>query len=85
MKQNILKQQQRSKIRYDHHRQNPEYDLGTTVLIRIFTNRSKLDPKFFVEPKIIVDKDHPVYWIENTNTNTISRVHINDLRPLLIN
>jgi transposase InsO family protein len=85
VKENILQQHQRSKIRYDYHRHNPEYALGTTVLTRIFTTRSKLDPKFSVDPKIIVNKAHPIYWVQDPNTKIISRVHINDLRPLLFN
>ncbi|CAF2342932.1 unnamed protein product [Rotaria sp. Silwood2] len=56
VKENILQQQQRSKTGYDHHRQNPEYGLDTTVLTRIFTTRSKLDPKFSVHPKVIIKK-----------------------------
>jgi transposase InsO family protein len=84
VKQNILNQQQQTKIRYDHRRSNPQYDLGTTVLTRIFTNRSKLDPKFSVIPKIVVNKKHPIYYVEDMNTKTISRVHVNDLRPLLL-
>jgi hypothetical protein len=83
VKQNISQQQQRTKIRYDRHRSNPQYDLGTTVLTRVFTNRSKLDPRFSLTPKLIVKRNHPTYWVEDTNTNAISQVHINDLRPLL--
>ncbi|CAF3235826.1 unnamed protein product [Rotaria sp. Silwood2] len=84
VKENILHQQQRSKIRYNYHRQNPEYYLGTAVLTRIFTTRSKLDPKFSVDPKVIIKEAHPLYWVEDIETKTISRVHINDIKPLLI-
>ncbi|CAF1567612.1 unnamed protein product, partial [Adineta steineri] len=36
-----------------------DYGLGTTVLTRVFTNRSKLDPRFSIDPKIIVENHHP--------------------------
>ncbi|CAF0921788.1 unnamed protein product [Rotaria sordida] len=85
VKQNILKQQQQSKTRYDRHRKNPEYNIGTTVLIRNFTNRSKLDPRFSINTKIIIRKQHPIYWVEDINTKSVSQIHVNDLRPLMNN
>lgn len=83
VKQNITKQQQQTKIRYDHRRSNPKYALGTTVLTRIFTNNSKLSPRFSTIPKVVVDQHHPVYYVQDIQTQIISRVHVNDIRPLL--
>ena len=84
-KQNIERQQKQYKARYDNHRQDPHYELGTTVLTRTFTNKSKLDPSFSTQPKTIVKRNHPTYWVEDMSTGQISRVHINDLRPLTNN
>jgi len=81
-KEIMLKQQQKTKARFDLHRLNPQYELGTTVLTRIFTNRSKLDPRYSINPKIIVDKKHPIYFVEDINTKIISKVHVSDIRPL---
>ncbi|CAF1367651.1 unnamed protein product [Didymodactylos carnosus] len=83
-KENILHQQRLYKTRYDRQRQDCEYDLGATVLTRIFTTRSKLDPKFSLVPKIIIRRSHPVYWVEDMETKEESRVHVNDIRPLMI-
>ncbi|CAF1529898.1 unnamed protein product [Adineta steineri] len=84
VKEIILKQQQKTKGRYDYHRKNPEYDLGTTVLTRVFTNRSKLDPRFSIDPKIIVENHHPIYTVEDMDTKRIAKVHVSDIRPLLL-
>ncbi|CAF1521262.1 unnamed protein product [Rotaria sp. Silwood1] len=85
VKQNILRQQQQSKICYNRHRKNPEYNIGTNVLTRIFTNRSKLDPKFSISPKVIIQKEHPIYLVEDINNKSILQIHVNDLRPLMNN
>ncbi|CAF1555200.1 unnamed protein product, partial [Adineta ricciae] len=68
-KQIILKQQQKTKSRYDRNRANPEYPL---------------DPRFSISPKVIIDKNHPIYTVEDTNTKRISKVHVGDIRPLSI-
>ena len=85
VKQNISRRQQQSKTRYDHHRHDPRYELGTTVLTRTFRNKSKLDPSFSIHPKVIVKHDHPTYWVKDVSTDQLSRVHVNDLRPLTNN
>ena len=85
VKQNISRHQQQSKMRYDHHRSDPHHALGTTVLTRVFINKSKLDPSFSIHPKVIVKHNHPTYWVEDVSTGRMSRVHVNDLRPLTKN
>ncbi|CAF3405307.1 unnamed protein product [Rotaria socialis] len=82
VRQNIQQQHAQSKARYDRRRTDPQYDLGTMVLTRIFTSRSKLDPRFSLDPKIIVNRQHPIYWVKAINSTTISRIHVNDIRPL---
>ena len=82
-KDNILHQQKQSKIRYDRNRHDPHYRLGTTVLSRMFTNRSKLDPRFSIHPKVIIKANHPIYWVKDNTSTTISKVHVNDIQPLL--
>ncbi|CAF3988666.1 unnamed protein product [Rotaria magnacalcarata] len=82
VRQNIKQQHAQSKARYDRRCTNPQYDLGTMVLTRIFTSRSKLDPRFSLDPKIIVNRQHPIYWVKALNSTTISRIHVNDIRPL---
>ncbi len=75
VKQNVFNRQQQTKSRYD---------LGTTVLTRLFFNKSKLDPVFSTTPKIVIEQQHPVYWVKDINTNFVSRVHVNDIRPIIL-
>ena len=67
VKNNIEHHQRQSKSRYDHHRPNPQYDLGTTVLTRNFTKKSKPNPSFSLNPKIIIKSNHRVYWVKDTD------------------
>jgi hypothetical protein len=84
VKHNVFHRQQQTKRRYDRNRPNPRYDIGTTVLTRLFFNKSKLDPVFSTAPKIVIEQHHPVYWVKDINTNVVSRVHINDIRPIIL-
>lgn len=81
-KEIMLKQQKLTKNRYDLRRTNPHYELGAIVLTRVFTNRSKLDPRYSTTPKIIIQQQHPIYYVQDSKTNVISRVHVADIRPL---
>lgn len=84
VKQYVFNRQQQTKSRYDRNRPNPRYDLSTTVLTRLFFNKSKLDPVFSTTPKIVIEQQHPVYWVKDINTNFVSRVHVNDIRPIIL-
>ena len=84
VKQNVLKQQNRSKCRYDNHRKDPKYDLNSLVLTRNFNRKSKMNPKFSIDPKIVIEERHPTYWVESIDSKIISRVHVNDLKPLSV-
>ena len=79
----MLKQQKITKNRYDLRRTNPHYEPGATVLTRVFTNRSKLDPRYSTTPKIIIRQQHPIYYVQDSKTNVISQVHVSDIRLLL--
>ncbi|CAF4174488.1 unnamed protein product, partial [Rotaria sordida] len=81
-KQNILRQQQDNKYRYDKNRPDPHYKLGDKVLTRIYGLRGKLDPKFSPIPKLIISVNHPIYIVHDTQTNMTSQVHVGDLRPI---
>ncbi|CAF4107149.1 unnamed protein product [Rotaria magnacalcarata] len=82
-KDNILLQQQATKVYYDRRRLNPQLTLDDKVLTRIYTSREKLDPKFASIPKVVVEVRHPVYVVEDEDTHVTSQVHISDLRPIL--
>ncbi|CAF1354922.1 unnamed protein product, partial [Didymodactylos carnosus] len=53
------------------------------VLTRIQGNRLKLDPRFHPTPTIIIKEKHPIYVVEDPETNQTSQMHVNDLRPIL--
>lgn len=78
-------QQAKSSLRYDHHRSNTKHRLGTLVLTRNFHKKSKLDSLFHVNPKIIVKKHQPVYWVKDEITVKTARIPVSDLRPLMNN
>ncbi|CAF3348809.1 unnamed protein product, partial [Rotaria socialis] len=51
---------------------------------RIHGLRSKLDPQFTLTPKIVIQKQHPTYWVRDQMNDQITRVHVNDMRPILL-
>ncbi|CAF1573552.1 unnamed protein product [Didymodactylos carnosus] len=81
--ENIFKQQRLSKVKYNQNRQDPHYDIGDPVLLRIQGSRSKLDPRFHPAPKIIVKTQHPTYFVKDEDTQEELQVHVNDLRAIL--
>ena len=83
-KYHIILQQQHSKEFYDRNRQNPQYKIGDRVLTRIYGIRGKLDPKFSPIPKVITGVYHPIYVVQDEDRHATSRVHVGDLRPILI-
>ena len=83
-KHHTVLQQQNAKISYDCNRLNPQYRTGDKVLIRIQSNRGKLEPKFFPIPRIISRVNHPIYEVRDEQTNAFSRVHVPDLCPIQI-
>lgn len=79
----IIQQQTRNQQYYNRNRTDPVYLVGDRVLTRIQGSRGKLDPLFSPSPKIIVESLHPIYIARDEQTTVESRVHVNDLRPLL--
>ncbi|CAF1553706.1 unnamed protein product [Rotaria sordida] len=69
---------------YDKNRSNPQYEINDKVLIRIHGSRSKLDPRYSLTPKIIIQKQHPTYYVRDQLNDQITRVHVNDIRPILL-
>ena len=79
---NILAHQQVAKRRYDKHRQNPVYSLGTLVFIRHHGARSKSTPIYdgpFTVTKIL--SSH-TYIVNNEQANRQHQVHVNDMHPI---
>ncbi|CAF3544285.1 unnamed protein product [Rotaria sp. Silwood1] len=69
---------------YDKNRSNPQYEINDKILIRIHGLRSKLDPHYTLNPKIIIQRQHPIYWVRDQLNDQITRVHVNDIRPILL-
>ena len=73
-----------SKINYDKNRSNPQYAISDQVLVRFHGPRSKLGPRYSLTPKIIIQKQHPIYWVRDQLNDLVTRVHVNDMRPILL-
>ncbi|CAF3914584.1 unnamed protein product [Rotaria magnacalcarata] len=82
---NIVQQQARNKAYYDQNRTDPCYNIGDRVLTRIHGIKGKLDPLYSPIPKIIIHTLHPSYIVRDEQTQIESRVHVNDLRHIIIN
>jgi hypothetical protein len=80
---NISRRQQQYKRDYDRQRPDPHYDINDLVLIKIHGMKSKLEPKYSITPKVIVRKQHPNYWVKDEETQIESKVHVNDIRPII--
>ena len=81
---NIIRRQRQYKINYDKQRPDPHYEINDPVLIKIHGIKKKLEPKYSITTKIIIRKQHPIYWVKDEKTQVESRVHVNDIRPILI-
>jgi hypothetical protein len=69
---------------YDKNRSNSHYEINDKILIRIHGLRSKLDPQYALTPKVIIRTQHPTYWVQDQLNHQITRVHVNDIRPILL-
>ncbi|CAF1073931.1 unnamed protein product [Didymodactylos carnosus] len=82
-RENIIRNQQLSKQRYDRNRRDPHYKVGDLVLTRYYGIRHKLSEQYSKFPARIIEVQHPVYWVQQVETTAIARVHVNDLRLVL--
>jgi hypothetical protein len=78
----INSKQSAYKHQYDKNRKNPHYQINDYVLIKLHSTRSKLDPRYSINPKVVVKAQHPIYWVQDKLTEEISHVHVNDIRPI---
>ena len=83
-RENIIRKQRQYKIQYDKQRSDPHYAIDDRVLIRRHGMKNKLEPKFSITPQIIVREEHPVYVVKDEITQSETRVHINDIRPIYV-
>ncbi|CAF3979391.1 unnamed protein product, partial [Adineta steineri] len=83
-KSNIVDQQHLNKKYYDQHRSDPHYNLGDRVFTKIFAARSKLDPRYSSEPKVVVHSNHPTYVVRHEATGIENQYHVSDLRPVTV-
>ncbi|CAF4331075.1 unnamed protein product, partial [Rotaria sordida] len=80
---NITRRQRQYKVNYDKQRPDSHYEVNDLVLIKIHEIKKKLEPKYSITPKIIIRKQHPIDWVKDEKTQIESRVHVNDIRPIL--
>ena len=83
-RENIIRKQHQYKVQYDKQRLDPHHAINDRVLIRRHGMKNKLEPKFSITPQIIVREKHPVYVVKDEITQSETRVHINDIRPIYV-
>ena len=83
-RENILHQQESSKSYYDVNRPDPHYQLGDRVLTHQHGLRGKLEAKFSPTTKIIIRQNHPTYTVRDEDNQVETKVHVSDLRPIII-
>ncbi|CAF1475073.1 unnamed protein product, partial [Rotaria sordida] len=81
---NITQQQSKYKTYYDKNRSEPSYNINDQVLTKIHSSRSKLDPRYSITPKFIIKTQHPIYWVKDEITQIVGRVHVSDIRLILM-
>ena len=79
----ILTQQRYNKVRYDARRSDPHYSCGDRVFVKIFSARSKLDPRFAADPHIVINASHPTYRARNLQSGLTRSFHVADLRSVV--
>ncbi|CAF4054104.1 unnamed protein product [Didymodactylos carnosus] len=73
-RRNMVRQQERSKQRYDAKRPDPHYSVGQLVLTRYYGSKFKLDQKYSKVPYRVIDCQYPVYWVKDIETQAESRM-----------
>jgi hypothetical protein len=80
---NIRRQQQRAKHRYDQHRKDTSYSIGDCVFVKICTGRTKLDERW-IGPCCIINKaGEQTYFVHDNVTGRTDWAHISQLRPVV--
>ena len=79
---NILEHQRYNKQRYDRNRCELHYNLDDRVFTKIFASRRKLDPRYSVDPKIVVQVNHSAYVVRYEASGIERRYHVSDLGPV---
>jgi transposase InsO family protein len=82
-KENSVNQQRYNKQHYDRNRSDPHYNIGDRVFTKIFSTRGKLDPRFSVDPHIVVRANHPTYIVLHEPSGVEYQYHVSDLRPVI--
>jgi transposase InsO family protein len=81
---NIIRQQATNKGYFDKNRLDTHYKVGDKVLTKLHGMKGKLDPLFSINPKVITRAQHPTYIVRDEITNIESRVHVGDIRALIV-
>ena len=76
---NILEHQ-----RYDRNRRELHYNLDDRVFTRIFAAQGKLDLRYSVDPKVVLQVNHPSYVVRHESSGIERQYHVSDLRPVTI-
>lgn len=75
----VQKSQAVYKNQFDRNRSNPSYAIGDAVLKRLSRYPSKL-AQLYSDPMVVVQANHPTYWLEDPIKKQIIQVHVSQLR-----
>lgn len=78
-KRHSLQSRLNYKRQFDRNRSNPQYFVGDAVLRRLSQSPSKL-AQLYSHPCIVVQSNHPTYWIQDSTDNKVHQVHVSQLR-----
>ena len=81
---NILGHQRYNKQRYDRNRRELHYNLDDRVFTKIFAAQGKLDPRYSVDPTVVLQVNHPAYVVRHESSGIERQYHVSDLRPVTI-
>jgi len=82
-KQNIIKNQQQYKQRYDTSRSNPSYNIGDLVLVKTLNIRHKFDLRYEGPFRIIREITPKTFIVQHVKKSTLHRqVTIDVLLPI---
>ena len=82
-KQNIIKNQQQYKNRYDQHRSNPSYNSGDLVLVKTITRRQKFDARHEGPFRIIQRLTDKTYVVQHIKKPTMMKqITVDSIVPL---
>ena len=78
-RQQLHSQQQRSKLRFDTHRKDHQFQINDLVWWKVPGGGGKFRERFS-GPFLVIKEQHPSYTIQDPQTKTVKHIHISSLK-----